>query len=201
MLGINQADVNKKPNGKGHSKILPGDYQPRRFGLKYNPPMIVLEYLIPSNGKLYHHRMRVHKLEKTSKIEDITYQLIKRHAMYLNHSKISSQQIEELVVKLYEHQFGKFADIKNEEIKVVKPIEKPFEKVNEKIDYNNYDLNKLSDVELEKHKQKMEELFIKNNKDPKAHDFVYDLEVDFKPSQANAEWDEDDEDDDENNDF
>ena len=35
------------------------EFIPRRFALKFNPPTIVLEYFLPSNGKLYMHNMRI----------------------------------------------------------------------------------------------------------------------------------------------
>lgn len=35
------------------------DFQPKRFALNYEPPMIILEYLVPSTGKLYHHKMKL----------------------------------------------------------------------------------------------------------------------------------------------
>jgi len=180
---------------KGITKVATNDYQPRRFGVKYNPPMIVLEYLVPSSGKLYHHRMMLSRLEKDFNIKEMVNTISKKHSAYLNHPKISPQQIEALVNKLYEHQF-KFV---KDDITKCKSIKKSQVISKENIDYNNYDLNKLSDHELEKHKQKMEEVFLKNSKDPKAHDFVYDLEVEFKPSHTNADWDEDEKD--ENTDF
>ena len=39
------------------------------------------------------------------------------------------------------------------------------------------DLNKLNDEELDAHKKKMDEVFIKNAKDPNSKEFVYDLQV------------------------
>lgn len=47
------------------------DFQPKRFALSYDPPVIVLEYMVPSTGKLYHHKMRLRNLTKESKISDI----------------------------------------------------------------------------------------------------------------------------------
>jgi hypothetical protein len=47
------------------------DFQPKRFAVSYDPPVIVLEYMVPSTGKLYHHKMRLRNLTKDSKISDI----------------------------------------------------------------------------------------------------------------------------------
>lgn len=44
-------------------------------------------------------------------------------------------------------------------------------------DYGVIDLNKLTDEELDAHKKKMDEMFYKNYRDPKAQGFVYDIEV------------------------
>jgi hypothetical protein len=64
-----------------------------------------------------------------------------------------------------------------------------------KVDYNNYDLNKLGDQELKQHKDKMDEVFLKNKKDPKSGEFVYDLRADFGGEKGACDWDEEAEDD------
>ena len=40
------------------------DISPKRFGLKFNPPQIVLEYVEVSSGKLFHRVMGLSKLKK-----------------------------------------------------------------------------------------------------------------------------------------
>ena len=57
------------------------------------------------------------------------------------------------------------------------------------VDYSNSNLNKLSTEELEKHKKKMDVLFMKNQKKPGDPDFVYDVRQEFHPSEKN-EWDD-----------
>ena len=47
------------------------------------------------------------------------------------------------------------------------------------VDYNKFDLNKLEDNELQVYKTKMDEVYYKNYKDPKAKDFIYEIEVCF----------------------
>ena len=56
---------------KDVSDLSFSDFQPKRFALAYDPPVIVLEYLVPSTGKLYHHKMRLRHLTKESKIDDM----------------------------------------------------------------------------------------------------------------------------------
>ena len=50
---------------------LSSDYIPKRFGLSYNPPQIVVEYQRPSNGKLYHHKIKFQHLTPQSKISEL----------------------------------------------------------------------------------------------------------------------------------
>ena len=50
----------------------------------------------------------------------------------------------------------------------------------EDFDYENTNLNKLSDAELAKHKKKMDEKFNKNILKPGDSGFVYDKRVEFK---------------------
>ena len=41
------------------NKLSDNEYFPKRFGLQYDPPVIVLEYLLKNLGKLYHHKIKV----------------------------------------------------------------------------------------------------------------------------------------------
>ena len=72
------------------------DFHPKRFALNYDPPMIskflpkfyliyfllVLEYLVPSTGKLYHHKMKLRRLTGNSTVEEAMLYLQKRHPLY-----------------------------------------------------------------------------------------------------------------------
>jgi CRISPR/Cas system CSM-associated protein Csm4 (group 5 of RAMP superfamily) len=60
----------------------------------------------------------------------------------------------------------------------------------DEIDYNNTNLNKLSQEEVQKHKNKMDVLFNKNQKKPGESGFIYDKQEEFVPTGDN-EWDED----------
>jgi len=46
------------------------DFVPKRFALNYDPPMIILEYLVPSTGKLYHHKMKLRRLNGKSTVKE-----------------------------------------------------------------------------------------------------------------------------------
>jgi len=60
----------------------------------------------------------------------------------------------------------------------------------DEIDYNNTNLNKLSQEEVQKHKNKMDVLFNKNQKKPGDSGFIYDKQEEFAPAGDN-EWDDD----------
>lgn len=49
--------------------------------------------MIQSTGKLYHHKMRIHKLKIDSNIQDIMKDVYERHYMYLDSKKINPEQI------------------------------------------------------------------------------------------------------------
>jgi centrosomal protein CEP19 len=76
------------------------DFQPKRFALSYDPPTIVLEYLVPSTGKLYHHKMRLRNLTKESKIDEMMVYLEQRHPLYFMNPILKKAQIRNLVERL-----------------------------------------------------------------------------------------------------
>jgi len=90
------------------------DFQPKRFALNYDPPIIsnychsiltylfciVLEYLVPSTGKLYHHKMKLRNLKADTTTDEVIEYLKKRHPLYFMANKISVEQITDLVNRL-----------------------------------------------------------------------------------------------------
>lgn len=56
------------------------------------------------------------------------------------------------------------------------------------------DLNKLDDDRLSRKKSQMDEVFERNRRHQEDADFVYDLEMDFKPTQEKCSWDDDSDD-------
>jgi len=77
------------------------DLRPKRFGLKYNPPTLILEYLVPSTGKLFHRRMCL-KATKIKKMDPqrVAEKLKEKNPLYLADDKIRFDQVVELVAKL-----------------------------------------------------------------------------------------------------
>ena len=215
-----------------HHKFNINDYTPKRFGLNYNPPQIVLEYLTPSTGKLYHHKMRIHKLNPDKKTADIMKELYDRHTQYLDKKKVNPNQIIKLIEKIKSNfkPREKKEDKKQEEKKELKEEkkelkeekkelkeekkedgiakedgiekeEKKEEKKKEEDDddedeynfdeFNDEDLNKLSDEELNEKKNEMNKYFDKNNIKVGDPGYQYDVRKDFNHEEYAAEWDED----------
>ena len=84
-----------------HNKVFnANDYIPKRFGLNYSPPQIIIEYLAPSTGKLYHHKMRLHKFTKEKNNAEVMKELYERHQVYLDKKKVSSEQLLKLIERL-----------------------------------------------------------------------------------------------------
>ena len=199
-----------------HHKFNINDYTPKRFGLNYNPPQIILEYLTPSTGKLYHHKMRIHKLNQDKKTADIMKELYDRHQQYLDKKKVNPNQIIKLIEKIKSNfkprekkkkKKKKKKEEKKEEIKEVKNEEKKEEikeeKKEEKKDddddedeynfdeFNDEDLNKLSDEELNEKKNEMNKYFDKNSIKVGDPNYQYDVRKDFNHEEYAAEWDDD----------
>jgi len=224
-------------SSKRSSKVDPNDYVPKRFAVKYDPPTIILEYLVPSSGKLYHHKMKLSNLKHDTDTDDALEALQKRNVQYFVGNKVSEVQIKKFIeklknklkegatkggaVKLGENSSKggstgtKLAPVSstptnkkdNTLTNSVNKAKNSSDKKNgfwdfddlddfddnaeEEVDYQNTNLNKLSQEEVQKHKNKMDVLFNKNQKKPGDSEFVYDKQEEFIPCQEN-EWDDDD---------
>lgn len=104
---ITEATNNKKSDVSGKYKkprnedlVDSNDYMPKRFGLKYDPPTIVLEYMVMSLGKLYHHKMKLMRLKSDSDINEMIDYLYSRHSFYLKEEVVGRQQLANLIIRL-----------------------------------------------------------------------------------------------------
>jgi len=227
-------------SSKRSFKVDANDYVPKRFAVKYDPPTIILEYLVPSSGKLYHHKMKLSNLKHDTDTDDALEALQKRNLQYFVGSKVSDVQIKKFIEKLKNKL--KEGAIKGSSVKFGENISKggstgaklapisstptnkkentlsnsttkdkartssdkkngfwDFDDLDdfddkaeeEEVDYQNTNLNKLSQEEVQKHKNKMDVLFNKNQKKPGDSGFIYDKQQEFVPCQEN-EWDDDD---------
>jgi len=250
------SNTTKEVNVKSSSsKFEPADFAPKRFGLKYDPPSIILEYLIPSSGKLYHHKIKMPQLKSDSDTMETLEVVKKKHHSYFVDNKVSESQIKTLIDKLKSKlkpssstgtfvTGNDFSDAKKDskgfgslsskpaattsfgnkgfgstvqstktavpEKKAATPEKKAADKkssggnnfwdfediedleddVDVGVDYNTTNLNKLTKEELDKHKEKMNNVFSKNQKKPGEAGYIYDKQEEFAPSQDN-DWDED----------
>lgn len=145
------------------------NYEPRRFGLRYQPPQIVLEYWCPSRKKLYHHIIKLHKLKKDSSLKDTVHQIYIDHKNYLV-NKVQESQIENLVEML-------IGNLKSNT------------KENKLIIDKNLNLNELENEEIDKYKGEMEKLFKKNSVKEDDPEYVYDKREEFVGKINDPEWD------------
>eukprot|EP00742_Colponemidia_sp_Colp-10_P008453 GILJ01009158.1.p1 GENE.GILJ01009158.1~~GILJ01009158.1.p1 ORF type:complete len:177 (+),score=22.08 GILJ01009158.1:59-589(+) len=165
------------------------DIQPKRFGLRYDPPVIVLEYLVPSTGKLFHHRMRVRGLTRDANSLELAELLRFRHPNFLHQDLVALNQVVRLVDKMKEHLFGATSTSSG-----AKTDTKSGNILSSKIDINQYDLNKVTEAELAAHKAKMQQTFELHKKRPGDPGFVYDVQREFDPEEPSG-WDEEEEED------
>ncbi|XP_041066493.1 centrosomal protein of 19 kDa [Carcharodon carcharias] len=159
-------------------------YVPRKCGVKFKPPAIVLIYEDENTKKIRRRLIPVRNFSKFSDCSQAAEQMKNnpRHQVYLN--RVSQQQLQKLHQLLRDSLNGLSLDQSLETILRENSIN-PEE-----------DLNKLDDNELAKKKKIMDELFEKNRRKPNDPEFVYDLEVDF-PQEGQIEscgWDEEDQD-------
>ncbi|CAD8111592.1 unnamed protein product [Paramecium primaurelia] len=101
-------DINQKTTtGGGTKKNDTGDkskklsnMEPKRLAIRFDPPMIIVEYLQPSSGKLYHHKMKLLKMKPDTPANHALEYLKKKHAMYFMNNKIPEKQLLELIGKI-----------------------------------------------------------------------------------------------------
>ena len=163
------------------------DYVPKRFGISYSPPQIVVEYNKPSKNKLYHHKIKIKNITKETKTSDIVEEIYKKHGAYLNNKQVNKVNIIQLTEKLrYKYLEQKELD---EKVKNKKTINDYKKEIN--LEEN---LNLLSKEELDKKKKKMDEYYEQNNIKVGDKNFQYDIRKDFNNDECPAEWDDEDDD-------
>ena len=185
-----------------HHKIFnSNDYIPKRFGLNYSPPQIIIEYLAPSTGKLYHHKMRLHKFKKEKNNAEIIKELYERHQVYLDKKKVSSEQLIRLIERLKQNfvprkkkNDAKIEENKNDEKKEIKKEVKQEEKKEEKKEEKSSEIEEDFDFgevessmkeEKEKDKDKKKEIGKLKEEKPK--------EVEKKKEKNDPELEEEEE--------
>mmetsp|Transcript_95950 Transcript_95950/g.214924 ORF Transcript_95950/g.214924 Transcript_95950/m.214924 type:complete len:199 (-) Transcript_95950:35-631(-) len=178
------------------SDLTLGDVCPKRFGLNYDPPSIILEYLQVSTGKLFHRRIGLRRLRANSDPARVAEKLRQKNRNLLAEERVSFEQLVSLVSRL---QAGPLKREPAQEKKAVDCIgidNRVDNKANEdnrcdnNVDYHKMNLNKLSPEECLQHKAKMDVAFFQNQKKPGDPGYVYDLQVDFATDeQMDNDWD------------
>lgn len=180
---------------KDGSEPVIGDVSPKRFGINYDPPSIILEYLQISTGKLFHRRIGLKRLRASSDPTRVAEKLRQRNRALLPEDRVSLEQIVSLVKRLQESMGENVKNVKGIEFAPSQGLglsnqgpaagDRGLDTVTEDLrteecmDYSTEDLNKLTPEELIAHKAKMDVMFFRNQKKPGDADFVYDVRVDF----------------------
>ncbi|CAK8993538.1 Centrosomal protein of 19 kDa (Cep19) [Durusdinium trenchii] len=168
-------------------ELGPGEVCPRRFGLNYDPPAIILEYLEVSTGKLFHRKVAMKRLRASTDPARIAEKLRQVNRPLLTEDNgVAFEQIVSLVKKLQEA-MQKYSTMDSSA---------DLSPGSEEIDYHEANLNKLSDDELARHKARMNSSFLANQMKPGDNGYVYDVRADFDAEQS-CGWDSDEDEDDE----
>ncbi|XP_068754200.1 centrosomal protein of 19 kDa-like isoform X3 [Montipora capricornis] len=155
-------------------------FTPRKCGVKFDPPTLVLYYEANLTGKLHKRSMPIRMLRKDSSISDAVEELRKssRHGKYLE--KISVSQLEKLLTMI------------QKKMKGLDPLDSRDIAASVNSGHSEEDFNKLDDYELDKRKADMDKEFEMNRIRPGDKDFVYDKEVEFNGGKIESGWDEED---------
>jgi len=65
-----------------------------------------LEYLVNSTGKIYHHKIKLIKLQYDSNIKDVIKEIYERHYRYLDNKKIHISEIISNFTKINLNRIG-----------------------------------------------------------------------------------------------
>ncbi|XP_064639232.1 centrosomal protein of 19 kDa-like [Lineus longissimus] len=156
-------------------------YKLKKCGIKYNPPSIILDYVVSKSGKLRRRTMPLRNFSKWSSVEQCAKDLRgnPRHARYLEN--LPQSQLLKMIQLIHDKLNGialQESLKKSEVLNMVDPDE---------------DLNKVDDDVLKRKKAIMNETFEKNQKKPGDPDFTYEVEVDFpEVAVETSGWDSDD---------
>jgi hypothetical protein len=158
-----------------------------RFGLKYSPPLLVVEYRI-AGGRTVMRKIsfRKYRGKTPSQVADA---LLRKCEDILGpeHARtVSEEQVRDLVALLLTSDQG--AGQEKEEM--------PERTVLEEADVFG-DLNTVSEEENARAKEIMSERFEKNRLQPGDAGYVYDRRVEFSGPTVAADWDDEDDDEDE----
>lgn len=146
----------------------------KKIGVSFSGPSLVLLY--SENGNTRKRDMPLRDLKADSDCRNIVNRIKLRHSKYLE--SISDIRLEKLVMLAKEHLKGEGLENGLQNVESLLKVD-PEE-----------NMNKLTDTELKRRKELMDLTFEKNSIKKEHPDFVYDKEVEFKPSKNAADWDD-----------
>uniref|UniRef100_A0A6P8IKQ6 Centrosomal protein of 19 kDa n=1 Tax=Actinia tenebrosa TaxID=6105 RepID=A0A6P8IKQ6_ACTTE len=155
-------------------------YSPKKCGVRYDPPTLVVFYEEKSSGKLHRRSIPIRKFNADTNISEATKHLkgSDHHLKYLQN--IPHKQIEGLLQMI------------QDKLKGIEPIPPSSYHINVKLNPDE-DMNKLDDERLRQRKAAMDIDFEKNRIKPGDDDFMYDKEIEFPDTgKVESGWDEED---------
>ena len=162
-------------------------FAPKKCGIRYEPPTLVIEYVVMATGKLHRRCMPLRSINGVSNpdTEAKKFKSSPKHGKYLE--KISQEKLSRVLGKCIKYLKGSAA------------ISSKPQRLNLDDDdimgtqATDADMNKLNDSELQFEKSKMQRDFLGKQIKPGDSEFEYDKEVDFgsgKLGDVECEWDE-----------
>jgi len=146
----------------------------KKIGISFNGPSIVLLY--EQNGNMRKRDMPLRDLKVDSDCRTIVNRIKLRHNKYLE--SVSDIRLEKLVMLAIEHLKGVGLELGLKNVESLLKVD-PEE-----------NMNKLTDIELKRRKEIMDLTFEKNSIGKGHPDFVYDKQIEFKPSKDAGGWDD-----------
>ncbi|KAL3847987.1 hypothetical protein ACJMK2_018874 [Sinanodonta woodiana] len=157
------------------------EYEVKKCGVRFNPPAIVITYLVKSTSKLHRRTMPLRNFAASSKVEKAAEDLRTnpRHSKYI--SGITKAQLERLITIIRDKLDGMSLEAslaRNDRMDQIDPEE---------------DLNKVDEETLKRKKAVMDAEFEKHRIKPGDPGFQYDISVDFEQNGEveAAGWDSD----------
>ena len=161
-------------------------FAPKKCGIRYEPPTLVVEYVVLATGKLHRRSMPLRDVNANSNPDNEArkFKNNPKHGKYLE--KISQEKLSRILSKCIKFLKGAAA------IGASKPV-----RLNLDDDLmggpTDMDMNKLNDSELQFEKSKMNKDFMDKQIRPGDPGYEYDKEVDYGSGNlgdVECDWDE-----------
>lgn len=160
-------------------ELLPG-VVPRRYGVIVDRCKVILEYEYQPTGKRYLHTMSVDPIILKRSEMVAAESLVRNHAKYFPDPRKATVRLASILKRLNaQRQRDTFSESSNSSLAGYSRL------------HGDLDLNKLSDRELNSHKQIMNKSFERSFISPNDPSFLYDKRHDFENSEPESnDWDD-----------